>query len=208
MISTCNSTFPENTELQSSKRPAHNEEVMDVGIKPKSAGVSNGMPGSRHQEDNPGRGSPQGWRGQQGRVSVPQLNGSSSARTLVPARRGPSIAHSQQGLQTACGSAQRPLPTAVGSASVPGQGGSPSPSVLHTKILKELQLWGRDEETGGGRIPPRYCSALPSFKRRRTQQEVPFINKVHCWRRFSLFLFLLFLNLVFIIPIGVKFPDG
>lgn len=153
MINTCNSTFPENAKLQSSKRPAHNEEVMDVGIKPKAAGVSNGLAGSRHQEENPKRESPQGWRGQQGRVSVPQLNANSSAHTLVPARRGPNIAHSQQDLQTASGSAQRPLPTAIGSASVPGQGSSPPPSVLHTKILKGLQLWGRDEETGGGRIP-------------------------------------------------------
>ena len=81
-----------------------------------------------------------------------QLNGSSSAHTLVPPLRGPSPSHSLQGLQRARTSA--PLTYSIGICSIPGQGGSPSISVLQRKVLKELQLWDREKETGGVRIPP------------------------------------------------------
>lgn len=94
----------ENAKLKSSKSPAHKEEFMDVGIKAKAPRVN--MANSRPREENPERGSPHGWWGKQRRVFMPQLNGSSSANTLIPPWQGPSPSHSQQGLWRAPMSAQ------------------------------------------------------------------------------------------------------
>lgn len=103
-----------------------------------------------------------GWCGPQRRVFMIQLNGSSSAHTLVPPLRGPSPSHSLQGLQRGCTSA--PLTYSIGHLLRPRARWLTIHLCLAEEDIKRTSALGQGEGDRRGENSPIYPSALPPSK--------------------------------------------